>query len=440
MQPLLSVPTILTRMGVSEGFWHHEYWLPPGAIWEDLKESADVHYPQPQHLLLCIPGALLLIFVRFIFERTVALPLGRALGVSDKQRPKVQTNVTLEGFYILLGKTPKKEELVSLAKKSDLPVRNVETWFRHRRAQDHPRLMKKFCEASWRFTFYFTSFFSGLALLYDKPWFWDHTVCWLKFPQQPLSPILGSFYLLELSFYCSLVATLPFDVKRKDFKEQIIHHIATITLIFVSYCANMIRFGMIVMLVHDASDYILELAKILHYLKWKRVCETVFNVFAVVFIISRLVIFPLTVYYYFVTKVSLFPISCLISAFLMILQLLHIFWSYVIIQMIFNVILRGEESRREAGLPHKAQELLKAYAGSCMDNEDQSRSSLLACRCVLVTWEPSTDLSPHCLITSQKDKMPEVTLKRVTGAKERIWQRTKNNTGLAAKHQDPGSL
>ncbi|NXH34036.1 CERS4 synthase, partial [Myiagra hebetior] len=181
-------------------------------------------------------------------------------------------------------------------------------------------------------------------LLYtQKPWFWDHTMCWLKFPQQPLPPILGWFYLLELSFYCSLVATLPFDVKRKDFKEQIIHHIATITLIFVSYCANMIRFGMIVMLVHDASDYILELAKILHYLQWKWVCETVFNVFAVVFIISRLVIFPLTVYYYFVTKVSLFPISCLISVFLMILQLLHIFWSYVIIQMIFDVILRGEK-------------------------------------------------------------------------------------------------
>ncbi|NWV35982.1 CERS4 synthase, partial [Grantiella picta] len=352
------VPTFLTRMGVSEGFWHHEYWLPPGATWEDLKESADIHYPQPQHLLLCIPGALLLIFVRCIFERTVALPLARALGVSDKRRPKVQTNATLECFYILQGRNPKKEELVSLAKQSDLPVRKVEIWFWHRQAQDHPRLMKKFCEASWRFTFYFTSFFSRVGLLSDKPWFWDHTVCWLKFPQQPLPPVLGWFYLLELSFYCSLVATLPFDVKRKDFKEQIIHHIATITLIFVSYCANMIRFGMKVMLVHDASDYILEentgtrdiwkfvslqLAKILHYLKWKRVCEAVFNVFAVVFIISWLVIFPLIIYYYFVTKVSLFPISCLINAFLMILQLLRIFWSYMIIQMIFNVILHGEK-------------------------------------------------------------------------------------------------
>ncbi|NWI55430.1 CERS4 synthase, partial [Calyptomena viridis] len=339
----LSVPTTLTKMGLSEMFWHHEYWLPAGVTWEDLKESADIHYPQPQDLLLCFPGALLLIFVRCLFTRTMALPLARGLGVRDKQRPKVQPNAMLEGFYLLLGRTPKKEDLISLAKQSDLPVKQVESWFRHRRAQDHPGLLKKFCEAGWKFTFYFTSFFSGLALLYDKPWFWDPTLCWLKFPQQPLPPALGWFYLLELSFYCSLVATLPFDVKRKDFKEQIIHHIATITLIFVSYCANMIRFGIIIMLVHDASDYILELAKMLHYLKWQRLCEVVFLVFALVFIVSRLVVLPLLIYYYFVTKVQLFPVSCLINAFLVILQLLHVFWSYLIIQMIFRVILRGEK-------------------------------------------------------------------------------------------------
>ncbi|NXP47764.1 CERS4 synthase, partial [Heliornis fulica] len=236
-------------------------------------------------------------------------------------------------------------DLISLAKKIDLPVKKVETWFRHRRAQDRPRLMKKFCESSWRFTFYFTSFFSGLALLYDKSWFWDHTVTWLKYPKQPLPPTLGWFYLLELSFYCSLVATLPFDVKRKDFKEQIIHHIATITLIFVSYCANLVRFGVIVMLIHDASDYILELAKMLLYMKKKRVCEATFMVFAGVFIISRLVVFPLITYYYFMTKFQFFLVSCLINVFLMILQLLHIFWSYLIIQMIFTVILHGAKRK-----------------------------------------------------------------------------------------------
>ncbi|XP_027755387.1 ceramide synthase 4-like [Empidonax traillii] len=124
---------------------------------------------------------------------------------------------------------------------------------------------------------------------------------------------------------------------------------------------------MIVMLVHDASDYILELAKMLHYLKWQRVCEVVFIAFAVVFIISRLVVFPLIVYYYFVTKLPLFPVSCLLNAFLVVLQLLHIFWSYLIIQMIFSVILRGEKrqdarsdteesDRSEAEDPAKNQE------------------------------------------------------------------------------------
>ncbi|CAM5177096.1 unnamed protein product [Eretmochelys imbricata] len=142
--------------------------------------------------------------------------------------------------------------LISLSKQCDLPTRKVERWFRYRRNQDKPSLTTKFCEASWRFTFYFISFFTGFAVLYD-----------------PLLLSVFWYYMLELSFYSSLVCTLPFDVKRKDLNQQIVHHVATIFLICFSYCANYLRIGTLVMVIHDASDCILEPTKIFNYMKWR---------------------------------------------------------------------------------------------------------------------------------------------------------------------------
>lgn len=47
----------------------------------------------------------------------------------------------------------------------------------------------------------------------------------------------------------------------QDFKEQIIHHLATLVLLSFSWCVNYIRIGTLVMLVHDASDVLLEVSR-----------------------------------------------------------------------------------------------------------------------------------------------------------------------------------
>lgn len=44
----------------------------------------------------------------------------------------------------------------------------------------------------------------------------------------------------------------------QDFKEQIVHHVATIALISFSWLVNYIRAGTLIMLVHDSSDYLME--------------------------------------------------------------------------------------------------------------------------------------------------------------------------------------
>uniref|UniRef100_A0A8C3RWU8 TLC domain-containing protein n=1 Tax=Chelydra serpentina TaxID=8475 RepID=A0A8C3RWU8_CHESE len=229
-------------------FWWHGYWFPPGYTWEDMKESESISYPKPQDLLHIIPYVLLLVGVRYLFQRFIARPLGRKLGVRDKVLLNAPPNPVLEMFYTMHSKKPK--ELISLSKQCDLPTRKVERWFRYRRNQDKPSLTTKFCSVRGMFLT-----FSDYTVSLQKPWFWDLRECWVGYPQQRS---VYWYYMMELTFAFSLTFTMAFDVKRKDFKEQMLHHATTIILISYSYCANYLRIGSLVMLLHVSSTVLLE--------------------------------------------------------------------------------------------------------------------------------------------------------------------------------------
>ncbi|XP_054835950.1 ceramide synthase 4-like isoform X2 [Eublepharis macularius] len=268
------------------------------------------------------------------------------MGLREKVQRKASPNAVLEAFYNRHQKKPKVSELNILAKQCDLQHREVERWFRSRLKQDQSNLTRKFCEASWRSTFYVTTFITGLIVLHDKSWFWDYRECWTGYPQQPLVPSIAAYYMLQLSFYCSMVITLPFDVKRKDINQRILHHAATIFLITYSFCANYLRIGTLVMIIHDASDCFLEPAKVFNYLKWHWTCNTLFIAFAIIYLFTRLRLFPSYVlyntYYYFMELYQPFFGYYFMNALLMVLHLLHLFWCYLVIQMLYKFILCGK--------------------------------------------------------------------------------------------------
>ncbi|XP_041086822.1 ceramide synthase 2-like [Polyodon spathula] len=332
--------------------WRQEYWLPPGVTWADMVETESVQYPQPRDLLITLPLSLVFIAARYGFERLVALPLSRKMGVRDTTRPVLAVqNVTLEVFYKQQSRSPSQSQFHSLSKQCDLSQRQIERWFRLRRNQDRPSNSKKFCEACWRFTFYMIAFLAGLAVLVDKPWFWDPSECWVGYPQQPLQTSQYWYYMTELAFYWSLLLRVSFDVKRKDFKEQVIHHIATIFLMGFSYCANYIRVGTLVLLVHDASDYLLESAKMFNYAGWRRVCDSLFFVFTAVFLVTRLVVFPVKVLYttWYLSMENFQPFFgyYFFNALLLVLQLLHVFWALLILRMVWKFVVQGRVERDE---------------------------------------------------------------------------------------------
>ncbi|XP_041323350.1 ceramide synthase 2 [Pyrgilauda ruficollis] len=171
-------------------FWWERLWLPANLTWADLEDRDGRVYAKASDLYITLPLAFLFLVVRHLFETYVATPLAGLLNVKEKVRLKATPNAVLEKFYAATSKHPKQADVEMLSKKSGCTVRQVERWFRRRRNQDRPSLLKKFREASWRFTFYLIAFIAGMAVIVDKPWFYDLREVWKGYPiQVSMDPI-----------------------------------------------------------------------------------------------------------------------------------------------------------------------------------------------------------------------------------------------------------
>ncbi|XP_058502493.1 ceramide synthase 2 [Solea solea] len=339
---------------LNEWLWWERLWLPANVSWSDLEDTEGRVYAKASQLHAALPCALCMLVVRYVFERFLATPLADFWEVKDRIRLSAEMNPLLENHFCSRARVPSQADVRSLCKKTSWSERRIQVWFRRRRNQDRPALRKRFCEASWRCVFYFFAFLGGIFALYDKPWFYNLKEVWAGFPKQSMLPSQYWYYILEMGFYTSLLLSLTFDVKRKDFKEQVVHHVATLTLLSFSWVANYIRIGTIVMVLHDSADILLEGAKVLNYAKWHRTANTMFVVFVANFMGTRLVIFPFwLIHCTWVYPVERFPPFFgyyFFNVMLVVLQMLHLFWAVLISRMLCKVIfskLEGDDRSDE---------------------------------------------------------------------------------------------
>ncbi|XP_029910553.1 ceramide synthase 2 [Myripristis murdjan] len=349
---------------VSEWLWWERLWLPANVSWSDLQDHEGRVYAKPSHLYAVVPCALCLLLVRYLFERYLATPLANVWGIRDRVRLPAEPNHILENYFCSHSRVPSQADVRSLCKKTSWQERRVQIWFRRRRNQERPGLRKRFCEASWRCVFYLFAFIGGVVALYDKPWLYNLREVWAGFPKQSMLPSQYWYYLLEMGFYLSLLLRLTADVKRKDFKEQVIHHIATLTLLGFSWISNYIRIGTLVMAVHDSADILLEGAKIFNYGKWKGTANAIFVVFTILFMMTRLVILP----FWLIHCTWVYPVELFAPFFgyyffnimLLVLQMLHLYWAALISRMLYKFIFnklegddRSDEDEDDSDPPKK---------------------------------------------------------------------------------------
>ncbi|CAF0714312.1 unnamed protein product [Adineta steineri] len=305
--------------------WNDQFWLPENITWNDFSqlEQNGIRLPQIHDLIYVYPLAGILYITRVLFENYIAQPFGRSIGIHDNQ-----------------------SNIKHIDKKSN-----------HYKSSDNKRAKRctrispltKFSESTWRFTFYLGIFLYGVIILKNKIWLWDTRHCWLNYPNHSLTNDVYWYYMMELAFYWSLLFSQFIDVKRKDFWEMFTHHIATISLLSFSYIVNFVRVGALVLVVHDCADYWLECAKMAKYARAQRTCDTMFVIFAVVWFITRLCYYPYKVLYTTtfeeMTILGLFPAYYVFNGLLILLQILHYFWFYLICQVAISACKAGEVTK-----------------------------------------------------------------------------------------------
>ncbi|PGG95509.1 hypothetical protein AJ79_10020 [Helicocarpus griseus UAMH5409] len=99
-------------------------------------------------------------------------------------------------------------------------------------------------------------------------WYFNTTAMFEEFPHKLHTADFKAYYLLEASYWAqqAIVLLLMLEKPRKDFKELVMHHIITLSLIGLSYRFHFTHIGLAVYITHDVSDFFIATSKTLNYL------------------------------------------------------------------------------------------------------------------------------------------------------------------------------
>lgn len=113
----------------------------------------------------------------------------------------------------------------------------------------------------------------------------------------------------------------------------------------------MLRIGTLICTIHDSADSLLEASKMTNYAKLQKLCDFIFVIFAIIFITTRLVIYPIWLLNSTLFEsweiIGPYPSWWLFNLLLLVVQGMNFFWSYVIGKIACKAISKGKVSKDE---------------------------------------------------------------------------------------------
>lgn len=211
------------------------------------------------------------------------------------------------------------------------------------------RKRKKQTSATLSLLWYIYSFVTGMHILLSRRnvrWLTDIDSVWSDIHRFHTDPAAIQYIQVSLGYYLYGLFVLRYtnyEPARTDDTMMTIHHGATIILLASCQILSCVPVGILVLVLHDLADPVLHTAKLANYAGYRMISDLCFTVFAVVYFLSRLVYFPYVIWSCIVLSLTwTIPFAAAVTAFLCVLQVLHVCWFSIILRMAYKLATTGE--------------------------------------------------------------------------------------------------
>lgn len=219
---------------------------------------------------------------------------------------------------------------------------------------------QRFIEQTWSIVYYSFSWGYGFYLYSKSDYFLNCYNIYANWPHDKLSAQFKFYYLLQTASWFQQFFVLHLEGRRKDHYQMFAHHIITILLCTGSYAYYFTRIGHIILLLMDIVDVFLSTAKILKYCGVQTICDFMFLVFMVAWIVLRHGVYNYVLYHAWTQARLIMNADCAkvlpgetikicytdfqIDIFLLLLTFLQVImciWMYMILRVAIRVVRGG---------------------------------------------------------------------------------------------------
>ncbi|OQS02492.1 hypothetical protein THRCLA_05134 [Thraustotheca clavata] len=229
--------------------------------------------------------------------------------------------------------------------------------------------MKKFTDQAWQLAIHTSMTLLEIIVIMDETWWSDTRSMWN--PESPTCDFPTQKYLTKFLYITQLAIWIytAFSCKfleeiRKDYLIMMTHHVVTIALVSWSYALGYLPVGVLILIVHDASDVPLDLLKMANYMKLEGpkglfITEILFAIVLGIWFYVRIYLYPFKLInsvFWENREACMLPseahdLSILrfpgvpmwfgFNTLLITLYLLHIWWGFLLVRLLVNVMTKS---------------------------------------------------------------------------------------------------